>query len=142
MARNLQNLIRIHQWKVDESRRKLADLQRLLDELMAQALRLEEELAREQKIAAASPGEAGYVYAGYAQAVIARRETLANSIARTKQEVAAARDELRDVYRELKKYEVTQANRDLMEARAAAQRETKILDEIGLQGFVRRAKAN
>jgi flagellar FliJ protein len=141
VARKLQNLIRIHQWRVDENRRKLADLQRLLDELLAQARRLEEELVREQRIAAASPGEAGYLYSGYARTVITRRETLAHSIERTEQEVAAARNELHESYRELKKYELTQANRDLMEARATARKETAVLDEIGLQTFIRQRKA-
>lgn len=138
MARKLANLIRIHEWRVDEKRRRLGDLQRMLTEFLEQARRLEEELVREQKVAARVPSEGGYYYGGYAQAVIARRETLAHSIAKTEDEVAAAREDLREAYRELKKYEVAQANRTAAEKKEEDRRETAVLDEVGLQAFIRK----
>ena len=48
MAKDLNNLIQIHEWEVDEKRRKLGELLRLLDNLEAQAAALEDELVREQ----------------------------------------------------------------------------------------------
>nr|MBC8239921.1 hypothetical protein [Alphaproteobacteria bacterium] len=73
MAKDLHNLIQIHEWDVDEKRRKLGELLRLLDNLEAQARALEAELAREQKTAQESPGEAGFLYGDYAENVIDRR---------------------------------------------------------------------
>jgi len=61
----LDTLIRLNRWKLDERRRQLGELERLFERLGSEAVRLEEELTREQRIAGASL-EAGYAYAGYA----------------------------------------------------------------------------
>jgi flagellar export protein FliJ len=131
----LQTLIRLHEWKVDEKRRQLGELIRLLDGLEEQARRLEEEVAREQKVAAAAPTGAGYTYGDYALAVIERRERLKESIAQAEKAVEQAREELRAAYRELKSFQVTQANRRRREEDERNRREQAVLDEIGLQTF-------
>ncbi len=138
MAKDLANIIRVHEWRVDEKRRKLGDLLRLLSDLEAQAQRLEAELGREQKIAAASPNEAAYAYGGYALKVIERRETLAQSVSKAEREISEARESLREAYRELKKFEVVQENRERVQAQELARRETATLDEIGMQTHLRK----
>ena len=112
MAKDLNNLIQIHEWEVDEKRRKLGELLRLLDNLEAQAAALEDELVREQIIAKESPEEAGYLYGGYAETVIDRRERIRQSIEQMEVSISEAREELREAYVELKKYEVAQENRE------------------------------
>ena len=93
MAKDLQNLIQIHEWEVDEKRRKLGELLRLLDNLEAQSVALEQELLREQAIAENSPEEAGFLYGGYAATVIDRRERIAQSIAQMETAISEARED-------------------------------------------------
>lgn len=133
--RDLHNLIRLHEWRVDEKRRRLGELIRVLDDLEDRARRLEQELAMEQQVAGQAPDEAGFLYGNYADAVIQRRERLATSIAQAEQEVAGAREELRQEYRELKKYEIAQENRDRRALQEAERREQLVLDELGIQGY-------
>ena len=138
MAKDLRNVIRLHEWGVDEKRRKLGELLRLAESLENQARGLEEELVREQAQAKSSPEEAGILYGNYAEAVIERRERIAQSIAQTEIEIAAAREELSEAYRELKKYEVAQENRDKREAEELARKDQAFLDEVGMQSFQRK----
>ena len=55
MARNLKTLIRLNEWTVDQKRRKLGGVQRLISALQNQGKLLEEELVREQASASNSP---------------------------------------------------------------------------------------
>ena len=141
MAKNLNSLIRLHQWIVDEKRRKLGDLLKMVQDLEARAKRLEEELIEEQNIARGAPEQAGLTYGGYAKAVIDRRERLALSIAGVEKQIALAREELNEAYRDLKKYEVAQDIRGRREAEETARKDQIVLDEIGLQSFRQRNRA-
>jgi len=132
VAKNLKGLIRLHKWMVDEKRRKLGDLLKMLAELEEQLRQLEAEVVAEQKAAANAPETAGFLYGNYARRVIERRERLVQSIASMEMQISAAREELNDAYRELKKFQVVQDVRDRREALEAARREQGVLDEIGL----------
>ncbi len=140
MAGNLNSLIRLHEWRVDEKRRALGDLLGVVADLEQQARRLEEDLKKEQGVARASPDEAGYLYGNYAHAVILRRERIAQSIAATERKIAAAREALNDAYRNLKKYELVQGARDTREARERERAEQMVLDELGAQAYRQRRR--
>lgn len=135
MAKNLNTLIRLNEWTVDERRRELGQVLRALVELEDGLERLRQEVVKEQNAVMASPEEAGFFYGNYAQAVIGRRQTLNDGIRRMEAQVAAARERLNEAYRELKKFEVAQKTRDEREARELARREQGVLDEIGLTLF-------
>ena len=137
MAKDLQNLIRLNEWEVDEKRRKLGELLRLMVNLEAQAKALEEELAREQREAAEQPVEGGLLYGAYAEGVIDRRERLKESMDQMELEIEEAREDLRVAYLELKKYEVAQANRDRRLAKEVARRETTEFNDIGIETYRR-----
>ena len=137
MATGLKTLIKLNSWGVDQKRRKLGEILRLIDSLETQARNLEDELMREQKAAADKPEEAGFIYGNYASAVIQRRERIADSMTQAESEAELARDDLAEAYRALKKYETVQANRLAEEVKEEARKEQIDLDEIGLQGYVR-----
>jgi len=138
VGKDLHSLIRLNDWQVDEKRRVLAELFAAAEALEAKARKLEQDLINEQKVAAESPAEAGLLYGYYAKAVIDRREALAVAIAEAERQVIEARDLLREAYRELKKYEVAQEHRDTREASENGRREQIQLDDVGIQGFIRR----
>lgn len=135
MAKNLKNVIRLHEWEMDVKRRELGELLRLEERLEDQAKRLEEELLNEQKKARESPSEAGFFYGNYAEAVINRRRLIAESIAKAEEEAVIAREALREAYVEFKKYESAQKNRDARQALELSRKEQSFLDEVGLQAF-------
>ena len=117
---------------MDEKRRKLAELQRLEDELRGQITNLEEQLKIEQKAAAENPGEAGLTYANYAKQVMVRRENLEDSLSQMSHVILSAREDLAESYRELKKYEAVQRNREQRERDEQNRLEQSVLDEVGL----------
>lgn len=133
----LQTLIRLHKWKLDEKRRALAELQAFRERLEDQKSRLEEEIRAEQDKARVS--EAGtYGYGHYARAVIERRRRLDESIAEVERQIAAATEEMAVAFQELKRYELAQESRDRREREKQRRKEAAALDEVGLTGFMRR----
>ena len=138
MAKDIHSLIRLHDWQVDEKRRALAELLGAISALEGQARKLESDLISEQKAAADQPDESGLYYGNYAEVVILRREELTGAIAEVEKQILDARDILSEAYRELKKYEVVQENRDARDHAETERREQIVLDELGIQAFVRK----
>jgi len=135
MAKNLNTLIRLNEWTVDERRRELGEVLRALVGLEDGLERLRQEVVKEQNAVMASPEEAAFFYGNYARTVIDRRQTLNDGIQRMEAQVASARERLNEAYRELKKFEVAQKTRDQREAKELTRREQGVLDEIGLTLF-------
>ena len=133
MPKGLHTLIRINKWEVDQRRRELGNLLGTLAALKGNLQGIEKEVSLEQGVAQASPEEAGLFYGSYAKTVIERRHQLNDSVAQMEVQIAAAREELNAAYRELKKCEVVQQNRDTRETRELARREQETLDELGLE---------
>ena len=140
MAANMKNLIRLHEWNVDEKRRKLGELLRLQGELEDQIKQLEEDLVKQQAAAAADPTLAGITYGVFAQQVIERRENLQDSINQMEIVIGYAQDELSEAYQELKKYETVDRNRQRRYEMEQNRREQIQLDEIAMNQH-RRKKA-
>ncbi len=136
--KGLAALVRLHRWRLDEKRRELADLARLEDQFLADARRLEDEVAAEQEVAKSS--ELGsFSYGGFAVGVIERRKRIAASIAEVRRQIDDKTAEVADAFRELKRYEITQAER-LKRQRADAERRAQAaLDEVSLLQHQRRS---
>lgn len=135
--KGLPTLIRLHRWRLDEKRKQLAALERLAAKLREQRRRLEEELRAEQDVARSLTG-AEFTYAAYAKAVVQRRETLARSIAEAEGQIERVMAEVTEAFRELKRYEVAQANRERAAEEEAARREQAVLDDVGANVYRRR----
>lgn len=140
MAANIKSLIRLHEWNVDEKRRKLGELLRLQADLEDQLKRLEDEHAREKEAAAADPTGAGLAYANYAKQARQRKDNLEDSIRQMDIVIGHARDELSDAYQELKKFETVEKNRQRRYELEQARREQIMLDEIALNQHRRKEK--
>jgi hypothetical protein len=136
----LDSLIRVNRWKLDERRRQVGELERLSERLGNEAIRLERELAGEQKVASSSP-EGSYAYAGYARELIVRREKLSASISEVEGQLVVAREALAESFGEAKRYEIAAANRTKRD-RVSVERRLRISqDEIALQVYRRRNDA-
>jgi flagellar FliJ protein len=133
----LDSLIRVNRWKLDERRRQLGELERLSERLGSEAIRLEQELAGEQKVAGSSL-EGSYAYAGYARELIARREKLSASISEVEGQLIVAREALAESFGEAKRYEIAAANRTKRDRLSAERRQRISQDEVALQVYRRR----
>jgi len=138
MARGLETLIRLNQWSVDQKRRKLGEVLGLVDGFKAEAIKLEEDLIKEQAIAAASPNEAGFLYGHFADKIIDRRAIIKISIQQLESQANDAREEVNQAYRELKKYETALDTRNKKQQAELARQDQLALDEVGMQSFLQK----
>jgi flagellar FliJ protein len=136
----LDSLIRVNRWQIDERRRQLADLEALAEKLRLDQRRLNDEDLREQRVAAASL-EASFTYAGYADGLIERRRKLAQSLVEVADQTVTARQALADAFEEMKRYEITAANRVRQAQLREGRRQQQVMDDLGVEAFRRRGAA-
>ncbi len=129
--KDLGALIRFKKWTLDEKRRVLAEIELLERNLQRQLEKLAADLARERTVAEGS-AEASYKFAEYTAAVAQRRSKIQHSIASVAEKLEAARDEVALAFEELKRYELTQAQRDKERQAELAAKEQAELDETAL----------
>lgn len=130
--KGLQNLIRVHKWKLDEKRRELADFESLRAEFVKQLRTLEEEQRKEQEVAGNNP-EVGFSFANYAAAAKQKRDNIRASIEEVDSKIAELNDEVSDCYQELKKYQVALDARGVREKYERNRIEQMGLDEIAIE---------
>ncbi len=135
--KDLGALIRYKKWMLDEKRRVLAEAEQLERNLRGDLAKMAVTAEHEKQVAADNP-EAGYNYAEYLTAMAKRRETILQSIASVEEQTRAARDEVAEAFEELKRYEITQAQRDKEHRASLAAKEQAALDEVGLNTHRRR----
>jgi hypothetical protein len=103
--KNLDNLIRLHQWHLDEKRRKVGELETLTARLKAEIEKLEASLKSEKQMGTHN-AEIAMGYGICASAVFARREKLIQSLAGLKIEMVQATDDVAAAFRELKRFDL------------------------------------
>lgn len=136
---DLTVLIRLHKHDLDEKRLALGKLYE------AQALiereRAELDLAFErEKEAAAHNNDIHFTFANYVEKVMKHRENLDERNAALEEQIQAAKDSLMETFSELKKYEMTQKERKRLEEEEQAVKESRELDEIGIEGHRRKGE--
>jgi flagellar export protein FliJ len=137
--RGLPSLIKMHGLRLDEKRRKLAELERMRAALVERRDALDGEIAAEKAAADRKP-ETQADFGAYVRAALKRRETLERSIADVERESEAANEEVADAYRELKKFELVKQREDADALLESNRREQAQLDEVGLNAFLRRGR--
>lgn len=135
MAR-LTGLIKFQKWKVDEQRRAVADAEAVAVRLNQAIENLVAEIEREKKVAEADP-QSGLHFADYIKVSLDRKAALERQYKQALKAVDAARDVLRELFEELKRYEIAEEQRIEAEEREAARLEGLELDEIASQRFER-----
>lgn len=136
--KGLPGLIQLNQWKVDEQRRKVTELEILSERLAEQVDQLQADIEREGRNSGDSV-ESSQAFSAFLAGSMTQREKLRGSIADLQLQISAAKDDLADAYRELKSYEIAQASRDARENRKQELRERVKMDEIGMGMHRRKA---
>ena len=137
---SLDNLVRLHQWRLDERRQKVAELEGLASRIRMDIGQLEESLKIEQGVAGRNQ-EAVTGYGNYALAVVARREKLLQSMADLESEMVLAVEDVAMAFQEFKKFDLVRSrNREKAELKRK-RAEQMAIDEAGINQF-RRANTN
>ncbi|MEZ0224344.1 MAG: hypothetical protein ACAH83_07325 [Alphaproteobacteria bacterium] len=137
---DLTVLIRLHQHELDEKRRALAELYTALADLERQQRDLERTFDLE-KAAVAKANDVHFTFAQYAETVIKRREVLNTAETELEEHIQKAKMSLLETFSELKKFEMTQEERERIEAEERQFRESQEMDAIGIEGFRRKDDA-
>jgi len=136
----LDQLIRLHRWRLEDERRKMADLQRLADKLVEQIARLDEDVMREAAATKASgTPELVKAFAAYADLSRLRRDKLERSRQDVEARIETARELVLETFRELEKYEQAQRNRQAKRQAELKRRERIGEDEVGIDRHRRRS---
>lgn len=141
MAQDLHAVIRLRKWEIDEKRRELATLLAEEDAVRERRAALDEEIRQENACARAHVREADFTLGSYAQRAHGRRLQLDHAIAEAARRVEAARDELAEMFKDLKTFELAQEAREEAERKEREHKEQVKMDEIGLELFRRRSRA-
>jgi flagellar export protein FliJ len=134
--KGLDTLIRAHRRRLEEKLRHLRELEALSASLASDLTGLEREFSNEQEVVRRSM-EAGFTYGDYAVSVENRRVRLGQSIAGVENKIGKAREQVAEIYGELKRYEITLDHQQRREREAYRQREQAEMDEVGIQRFQR-----
>lgn len=134
---DLSALIRLHKYELDEKRRGLTVLYTELAALEKERQRIEAELAVETASVDMEGGVA-FTYASYAERMRKTCEKIEEAEAQLEIRIQSAKDSMMETFGELKKFEMTQAERQRLEEEERAFKESAMLDEIGLETFRRR----
>ena len=128
----LDQLMRLQRWTLDEKRRQATDLELLIERLIQDINKLDEQVEREIEASRADL-ELQRALPGYRNAMKSRRERLDKSLVDLRGELEKLREQITEAFSELKKTEQTVKNRQQRQRLAERRKDQAISDEVGLQ---------
>lgn len=134
---DLNALIRLHKHDLDEKRRALGELYSQMALLERERRALERTFELEKEAVSRMDDQIPYTFADYADTVRRQREDLDRREAAMEKAIERAKEALMETFAELKKYEMTQEERDRLEAEERLFKENAAMDAIGLEAFRR-----
>lgn len=138
--KDLKPLIRLNQREVDQRRRVLVQLQEAQERLVAEREQFEQQVVIERDLAATDLMLAR-AYPAFAKRVELMRDEYERRAATLRLEVGRAEEAVAEAFRELKKFEQVQEQRDLATKEARRYRETQMFDEVASIRFSRQQGA-
>lgn len=127
----LDGIIRLHRHAVDEKRRVLADMFQILDHKTLQLAAIDAEFENECTLANADPAMAAD-FAAYIPRYQDMRKIMEKEIAIVERRIEEAKDDLLESFSELKKFEMTEAERQRLAREERKIKDARTLDDIAL----------
>lgn len=134
---DLSALIRLHKHELDEKRRVLGEFYAEMAMLERDRRNMEREFEKEKE-AIRQMADVSFTFAGYADTIRQKREAFDKAEQSLEKNIERAKEDLMETFSELKKYEMTQEERDRLEEEERRFKETQAMDAIGLEGFRRK----
>ncbi len=136
---DLKPLIRLHQFTVDEKQKAVAVLYREAEKIEERKALLQKQIEDERVLAESQNDyEMIQAYGLFVDNARVKIDHLNEALAEINTRIEAAQDELREAFSEMKKVQIIQRNRELEERAERDQKESLAMDEVALQGFVRK----
>lgn len=138
MGSDLSAIVRLRRHSVEEKQKMLADLYRQVETFEVRKNQLLKSLQKEREALEKTEDLAMLGYFGtFSEAVESDIERLEEELAKLEVRVRIAQDDMREAFANLKRVEIVQRNRREEEKEIGA-RETKEMDDIGIEGFRRK----
>jgi len=131
MRGRIDGIIRLQRWQLDEKRRGLAELEGMRQDFEDRLRHLEAELEREKAVATQG-GDAGFRFAEFVAATLARKQAIQESILNIEKGIEAARDDVAEAFQELKKLEMVDARQQKDRKAQRDRGQQAMLDEMAI----------
>jgi flagellar export protein FliJ len=136
---NLKSLIKLRRHNVDEKQKFLAQLYREVEMIEASKQTLIERLRSEREVLDKSGTLEMYAYFGrFSQNIQRMLGRLNEEKKKLEMRIVVAQDDVREAFANMKRIEIVQREREKEEKKVAEDKESRELDEIGLDGFRRK----
>ncbi len=136
---DLNPLIRLRRYTVDEKQKFLSALYREAENLIQKRKILQDQLDHERELARADESpDAILLFGRYAENVRKKLERFDLGIQKMESRIAGAQEDMRAAFAELKKVEIIKDQRDAREKKSQDEKESRALDDIAIDGFRRR----
>jgi predicted trehalose synthase len=135
---DLSSLIRLHKHELDEKRRALAELYSAMAELERRKRDMLRDFEREKEAMSSGVGDVHFTFASYAESVMKRQKEFEEQEARLEERIEKAKDSMMETFSEMKKYQMTQDERERLEEEERAFKESQDMDAIAVEGFRRK----
>lgn len=140
---NLLSLIKLRKHTVDEKQKLLAELYRQIETIEQSKNMLMERLRVEREALDKSGILEMYAYFGrFSQNIQRMIERLNGEKAKLEIRIQIAQDDVREAFANVKRIEIVQKERERVEKKEADDKETREMDDIGIDGFRRREEAD
>lgn len=139
---NLLSLIKLRKHAVDEKQKVLAQLYRDIETIEQSKTTLIERLRRERAVLDQSGMLEMYAYFGrFSQNIGRMLERLNAEKSKLEVRIQIAQDDVREAFAGVKRIEIVQSARERAERKAVDDKETREMDDIGIDGFRRKEEA-
>jgi len=136
---DLSSLIRLRKHTVEEKQKALAELYRQVEALESRKKFYHDEIKKEREVINQNPIVEMLAYFGLFQKAAERDiQRINGQLMKLETRIRIAQDDIREAFANMKRVEIVQNNRDLQEKADMNAKETRELDEIGIEGFRRK----
>jgi len=135
---NLKSLIKLRRHNVDEKQKVLAELYRQIEIIETNKQILMDRLREERLAVDRDATLEMYAYFGrFSQNIHRSLERMNEEKRKLEVRIQIAQDDVREAFANMKRIEIVQSEREKAEKKEQADKETRELDEIGLDGYRR-----
>lgn len=138
---NLKSLIKLRRHNVDEKQKALGELYRQVEMIEQNKQILIERLQEERDVLDKNGTLEMYAYFGrFSQNIQRSLERMNLEKQKIEIRINVAQEDLREAFANMKRVEIVQREREIEEKKEQSAKEDREMDEIGLDGFRRRAE--
>jgi flagellar FliJ protein len=138
---NLLSLIKLRRHTVEEKQKVLAELYREAEMIEATKDTLIERLRKEREALDQNPVVEMFAYFGrFSQNIQRMLERLNLEKRKLEGRINVAQDDVREAFANVKRIEIVQREREAAEKKEQADKESREMDEIGIEGFRRQSE--